>query len=408
MVRRRSTVRFRKGAPRSRRSGLDYRAAGRACKIIRPSSDRRSEGPPTAPGRRDWHVMAGQTGLAARVVEHARLPLGIQSWATLLSTFRGKRAEPVAQGKAVATGAATAQPICSNGQAPCGGGLGCGEHGNRPGSRQVMSPYTFPRLGVLLYLPPAAPSVAAPSAVKGRDESVEYRTHHDGRRQRLPPVHPAGQSSESTETGPRPRSCLVHPRATSARYAHRRVSLRKEALAGPAQRLRQSDARADCGETVGRDLAGALRVSRQCPQASDHADGPCQESRSRHVQRLAGAMTDVPSRPTCFEYDDAALESPREQVCCSHRLGPVRRRQTPAESRSSVAVRGEHAQRLSAQVGQPLCHRGHPAADGSLLAGPVLDGVEERGNPFEPTCCAVGVSSGSRPTAAVAPSGRSA
>jgi hypothetical protein len=86
MVRRRSTVRFRKGAPVQRPSpiripnvvGTIVGTNGRQTAVNRL---------PMTPGRRDWHGMAAQTGLAARVVEHARPPLGAHGSARLLPTF---------------------------------------------------------------------------------------------------------------------------------------------------------------------------------------------------------------------------------------------------------------------------------------------------------------------------------
>jgi hypothetical protein len=137
----------------------------------------------------------------------------------------------------------------------------------------------------------------------------------------------AGQASDGAESGPRPRSGLLHPYAAPGRHAHRRLSIRKEALAGMAQGLGRSDTRAYRGETVGRNLAGALSVSRQRPQASDHASGPCQESCGRHVQRLAGAMTDVPPRPACFEHD--AVRGSRESIR-TRWAGPPDRAQRPS------------------------------------------------------------------------------
>jgi hypothetical protein len=50
MVRRRSTVRFRKGAPNHRRSGPIHRDDQDTVKIIRPSSDRCSEPQQAATG----------------------------------------------------------------------------------------------------------------------------------------------------------------------------------------------------------------------------------------------------------------------------------------------------------------------------------------------------------------------
>ena len=67
------------------------------------------------PGRRDWHVMAGQADLAGGVIEHARPPLGAHSWAKLLQPVGASARRGVSQvhllALATATGHGTGGPV---------------------------------------------------------------------------------------------------------------------------------------------------------------------------------------------------------------------------------------------------------------------------------------------------------
>jgi hypothetical protein len=69
MVRRRSTVRFRKGAPQNSRSSRSFCSTQAALKIIRPSSDRRSGRPLMTLSHMNWPATTGRASPTERDVE---------------------------------------------------------------------------------------------------------------------------------------------------------------------------------------------------------------------------------------------------------------------------------------------------------------------------------------------------